>query len=105
VNAEGEFDGEAVHFEQPRMKMLEILHSINFKDIMSTQTPQTIIPSFNPDNFIHIDERGCPLYDIKDIYRHLKRKVNLEREKVTATEQAKKKKANILVDLRSTCLM
>jgi len=67
--------------------MLEILHSINFKDIMSTQTPQTVIPSFNPDNFIHIDERGCPLYDIKDIYRHLRRKVNLEREKVTKQAQ------------------
>lgn len=76
------------------MKMLEILHSTNFSNLMASQTVQTVFHGFNPDLFIRTDEKGCTLYDIKDIYHHLTRKINLEKEKVTNASPSKEIKSN-----------
>jgi len=66
------------------MKMLEILHSINFKNLLSANRVPEMFEGFDADNFIRIDERGCQLHDIKEIYRHIRRKIRLEQEKGTS---------------------
>lgn len=61
-------------FQQPLMKMLEILNSLNFawKDSFSQEDIELYyFASLNLENHLQVNERGCSVYDIRAIYASL----------------------------------
>lgn len=64
-------------YEQPLVKMLEFVSSLEFSwkdNLMTTQEPRDLIyfQGFDPANFVVTSERGCAVYDVPSIYKKLR---------------------------------
>jgi hypothetical protein len=64
-------------YEQPLVKMLEFVSSLEFSwkdDLMATQEPRDLVyfKGFEPANFVVTSERGCRVYDVPGIYNKLR---------------------------------
>jgi nuclear pore complex protein Nup205 len=64
-------------YEQPLVKMLEFVSSLEFSwrdNLMAAQEPRDLIhfPEFDPAYFVVASERGCAVYDVPAIYKALR---------------------------------